>query len=86
MNVALTEHWQSFIKRLIHSGRYNNASEVVRAGLRQLADAEGEVLAPGSLKHLYTRDENAREGRLARGLRVPKPNAVGRHSGRKNNP
>jgi antitoxin ParD1/3/4 len=73
MNVALTTHWERFIKQLISSGRYNNASEVVRAGLRQLADTEGEVFPPGSLKHLYTREENAREARLARRLRVPRP-------------
>jgi antitoxin ParD1/3/4 len=76
MNVALTSHWETFIKQLIESGRYNNASEVVRAGLRQLADVEGEVFPPGSLRHLYTRGENAREGRMARKLRVPKPDEV----------
>ena len=73
MNVALTTHWERFIKQLITSGRYHNASEVVRAGLRQLADTEGEIFPPGSLKHLYTREENAQETRLARRLRVPQP-------------
>lgn len=28
MNVALTSHFEGFIKHLISSGRYNNASEV----------------------------------------------------------
>ena len=73
MNVALTDHWDRFIRQLITTGRYNNASEVVRAGLRQLAETEGEVFPPGSLKHLYTRGENSREGRMARRLRVPRP-------------
>jgi putative addiction module CopG family antidote len=76
MNVALTTHWESFIKQLIETGRYNNASEVVRAGLRQLAEVEGEVFPPGSLRHLYTREENACETRLARRIRVPKPDEV----------
>ena len=76
MNVALTTHWESFIKQLIETGRYHNASEVVRAGLRQLAETEGEVFPPGSLRHLYTREENARETKLARRVSVPKPDEV----------
>lgn len=76
MNVALTDHWESFIRQLIRTGRYTSASEVVRAGLRHLADTEGEVFPPGSLKHLYTRDENARENGMARRLRVPRPDVA----------
>jgi antitoxin ParD1/3/4 len=37
---ALNEHYESFIKKQLDSGRYNNASEVVRAGLRMLEDFE----------------------------------------------
>ncbi|TWB53180.1 antitoxin ParD1/3/4 [Rhizobium sp. ERR 922] len=37
---ALNEHYERFIKRQIESGRYNNASEVVRAALRLLEDQE----------------------------------------------
>ena len=76
MNVALTTHWEGFIRQLIDSGRYNNASEVVRAALRKLQDTEGEVFPAGSLKHLYTREENAAEAKLARRIRVPKPDEV----------
>jgi putative addiction module CopG family antidote len=76
MNVALTEHWEVFIKQLIASGRYHNASEVVRAGLRQLSEVEGESFPPGSLQHLYTSEENKLESALARRLRVPKPDRV----------
>lgn len=76
MNVALTSHFEDFIKRLISSGRYNNVSEIVRAGLRQLQDAEGENFPPGSLKHLYTKAANASESKLARRLKVPKPGEV----------
>lgn len=37
---ALNERYEKFIKKQLKSGRYNNASEVVRAGLRQLEDQE----------------------------------------------
>ena len=37
-SLTLSEHWESFIKREIDSGRYSSASEVVRAALRELED------------------------------------------------
>ncbi len=69
MNIALTKHFEELIERLVASGRYNNSSEVVRAGLRIL-DAEERALSaavfpPGSLKHLYTRTGNQAERRTA---------------------
>ena len=66
MNVALTDHWEGFIRQLITAGRFNNASEVVRAALRKLQETEGEFFPPGSLKHLYTKEDNAAETKLAR--------------------
>jgi antitoxin ParD1/3/4 len=70
MNIALTKHFEGLIARLVSSGRYNNASEVVRAGLRSL-EAEEQAWAansfpPGSLKDLYTRGANRAERRTAR--------------------
>jgi antitoxin ParD1/3/4 len=70
MNIALTKHFQELIERLVASGRYNNSSEVVRAGLRIL-DAEERAFAagsfpPGSLRHLYSRTNNRAERRTAR--------------------
>ncbi len=76
MNVALTNHWEDFIKQLIGTGRYNNASEIVRAALRELREKEGEVFPPGSLKHLYDDGQNRAEAKLARRLRVPQPDVV----------
>ncbi|UGX86288.1 type II toxin-antitoxin system ParD family antitoxin [Phyllobacterium meliloti] len=39
-SIALGDHYERFIKKQLESGRYNNASEVVRAGLRMLEDFE----------------------------------------------
>ena len=40
MSAALTNYWQDFINQIIKSGRYNNRSEVIRAGLRSLEERE----------------------------------------------
>jgi antitoxin ParD1/3/4 len=37
-SVALSAHFEHFIQQQVKSGRYNNVSEVVRAGLRLLED------------------------------------------------
>lgn len=41
-NVNLPEHQSRFIRERVESGRYQNASEVVRAGLRLLEQLEEE--------------------------------------------
>jgi antitoxin ParD1/3/4 len=41
-NVNLTEHFDRFIENGITSGRFSNASEVVREGLRLLEQREQE--------------------------------------------
>jgi antitoxin ParD1/3/4 len=40
MSAALTNYWQDFINQMVKSGRYNNRSEVIRAGLRSLEERE----------------------------------------------
>lgn len=37
-NVVLTDHHMDFVEGLVQSGRYQNASEVMREGLRVLED------------------------------------------------
>lgn len=41
-NVVLTDHQAELLERLVDSGRYQNASEVLREGLRLLEDREVE--------------------------------------------
>lgn len=39
-NVVLTDHHEAVIERLVKSGRYQNASEVLREGLRLVEQLE----------------------------------------------
>ena len=41
-NINLTEHFDEFVQRQVASGRYGNASEIVREGLRLLEEQEEE--------------------------------------------
>ena len=52
-NVSLSPQQIKFVKKSVQGGRYQNASEVVRAGLRLLEQSEREdALKLESLKHL----------------------------------
>ena len=42
-NVVLTDRHEAFIHRLVESGRYRNASEVMREALRGLEERETET-------------------------------------------
>jgi len=41
-NVVLTNYQASFVERLVSTGRYQNASEVLREGLRMVEQREAE--------------------------------------------
>lgn len=41
-NVVLTDHQASLVEKLVSSGRYQNASEVLREGLRLIEDREAQ--------------------------------------------
>ena len=41
-NINLTEHCDGFVERQLSSGRYSNASEIVRAALRLLEEHDQE--------------------------------------------
>jgi antitoxin ParD1/3/4 len=44
-NVVLTDHQTAFVEQLVASGRYQNASEVLREGLRLVERNETEGVA-----------------------------------------
>ena len=44
-SVALGPHFEDFIQASIMSGRYNNASEVIRSALRLLEEQEQKIIA-----------------------------------------
>ncbi len=44
-SISLGDHFSDFIDNRVESGRYNSASEVLRAGLRLLEEHESKVEA-----------------------------------------
>jgi antitoxin ParD1/3/4 len=63
---ALGERFEAFVDAQVKSGRYNNASEVVRAGLRLLEDNERlRELKLAELRRLVDEGRLSGEGRPA---------------------
>lgn len=44
MNVSITEQLAGYVRKKVKSGRYNNASEVVREALRRMEDEDQRAL------------------------------------------
>jgi antitoxin ParD1/3/4 len=61
-SLSLGEHWESFIKSEIASGRYGSASEVVRDALRTLEDRKAKLEALRG--HLAEGARQARAGQF----------------------
>lgn len=64
-NVVLTDAQSALLERLVASGRYQNASEVLRAGLRLLEREEAEL--DDLRARLSTGLDEARRGDLSEG-------------------
>ncbi|MDZ4710497.1 MAG: type II toxin-antitoxin system ParD family antitoxin [Saprospiraceae bacterium] len=43
-SISIGNHFERFIENSITEGRFNNASEVVRAGLRLLEEEENKII------------------------------------------
>jgi antitoxin ParD1/3/4 len=44
-SISLGDHFESFVDSKVSTGRFKNASEVIRAGLRLLEEEEAKVVA-----------------------------------------
>jgi antitoxin ParD1/3/4 len=50
-SVSLGDYFEEFVENRIAEGRYKNASEVIRAGLRLLEEEENKVIALKTALH-----------------------------------
>jgi antitoxin ParD1/3/4 len=55
-SISLGDHFEGFIDQQVESGRYNSASEVVRASLRLLEEREQRL---ETLRHALIEGENS---------------------------
>lgn len=65
-NVVLTDHQEAFVSELVRSGRYKNASEVLRESLRIMEKREQEDAAKleNLRRRLYLAEHDAEQGEI----------------------
>jgi len=44
-SISLGDHFENFVDNRVSAGRFKNASEVIRAGLRLLEEDESKIIA-----------------------------------------
>ena len=44
-SISLGDHFEHFVDKRVSTGRFKNASEVIRAGLRLLEEEESKIIA-----------------------------------------
>lgn len=67
-SLSLGEHWETFIRKEIATGRYGSASEVVRDALRTLEERKAKLEALRA--HLAQGVLQAREGQFVEDFSV----------------
>lgn len=67
-SLSLGEHWETFIRKEIATGRYSSASEVVRDALRTLEERKAKLEALRA--HLAQGALQAREGQFVEDFSV----------------
>ncbi len=67
-SLSLGEHWETFIRKEIATGRYGSASEVVRDALRTLEERKAKLEALRT--HLALGALQAREGQFVEDFSV----------------
>ncbi|MEO8415899.1 MAG: type II toxin-antitoxin system ParD family antitoxin [Ginsengibacter sp.] len=65
-SISLGNHFEDFVDNKVSTGRFKNASEVIRAGLRLLEDEESKIVA------LKKAIDNGIESGLARNFNANK--------------
>lgn len=64
-NVLLTDRQEKLISELVGAGRYQNASEIIREGLRLVEEREADIEGSAWLEHLGLLKEQVERGEAA---------------------
>ena len=77
-NINLTEHYSDFVEDMVASGRYKNASEVLRAGLRLLEQRTTEEQQKLALLH-HLASEGFDQIDQGQGIEIPEEGRLASH-------